>query len=47
MRAGGVSDWNVEVERPDGAKIRIFANKGSEGAAGDDIDAMIDKIPNS
>ena len=45
MRAGGARDWQVEVEQPDGAKIRISAGKGGAGAAGDEIDDMIEKVP--
>ena len=45
MSAAGVNDWQVEVEQPDGAKIRISAGKGGETATpADDIGAMIDRI---
>ena len=44
MRAGGVNDWQVEVEQPDGAKIRISACKVSEAETGDDWDKIVGSV---
>ena len=47
MRETGF-DGRVEIERPDGTKVRIVAGKGGEAAhAGDEIDAMIEKVPHA
>ena len=45
MRAADIVDWRVEIERPDGTKVSIVAGKASEDATGDDIDAMIERLP--
>ena len=47
MRAAGVDEFRVEIERPDGTKVSIVAGKASEAAPddADDIDAMIERLP--
>ena len=48
MREAGFDEGRIEIERPDGTKVSIVAGKASEAAeAGDDIGAMIEKIPNA
>ena len=46
MRAAGIDEFSIKVEKPDGTKVSIVAGKASETAdAGDDIDAMIERLP--
>ena len=33
------------IEKPDGTKVSIVASKGNADAGHDDIDAMIEKVP--
>ena len=47
MRAAGVDEFRVEIEKPDGTRVSIVAGKASENAAGDDIEAMIARVPNA
>ena len=48
MREAGFDEGRIEIERPDGTKVAIVAGKASEAAeAGDDIDTMIDRVPNA
>ncbi len=45
LRAAGIDNWRVEIEKPDGAKVSIVAGKGSDTAAtGEDIDALIARV---
>ena len=46
MRAAGIDEFSIEVEKPDGTKISIDTGKVSEAVnTGDDIDAMIKRMP--
>ena len=46
MRAAGYDDWRIEVAKPDGTKVLICTGKvGETGDDGDDIDAMIERLP--
>ena len=46
MRAAGVEEFRVEIEKPDGTKVSVIAGKGSDAAtAADEIDAMIGRLP--
>ena len=45
MRAAGIDEFSIKIEKPDGTKISIDTGKASEIAnEGDDIDAMIEKL---
>ena len=46
MRAAGIDEFSIKIEKPDGTKISIDTGKASQIAGpGDDIDAMIEKLP--
>ena len=46
MRAAGIDEFSITVEKPDGTKISIDTGKASQIAGpGDDIDAMIERMP--
>ena len=47
MRAAGIEEFSINVERPDGTKVCIVAGKRTEATAADDIDAMIGKVPHA
>ena len=48
MRAAGVDEFSIKVEKPDGTKVSIVAGKSAEAPdASDDIDAMIEKVPDA
>lgn len=48
MRAAGIDEFSIKVEKPDGTKVSIVAGKGVETAdAGDDIDKMIERVPDA
>ncbi len=44
MREAGVADGRVVIEKPDGTKVSIISGK-SEGEVGDEIDKLIDQVP--
>ena len=45
MRAAGIDEFSIKIEKPDGTKISIDTGKASETAeTGDDIDRMIEKL---
>ena len=47
-RDAGYDEARVEIDKPDGTKLTVVAGKASEAAdTGDDIDAMIQKVPNA
>ena len=46
MRAAGIDEFSIKIEKPDGTKIYIDTGKASQIAGpGDDIDAMIERLP--
>ena len=46
MRAAGIDEFSIKIEKPDGTKISIDTGKASQIAGpGDDIDAMIARLP--
>ena len=46
IRAAGIDEFSITVERPDGTKISIDTGKVSEAVnTGDDIDTMIKRMP--
>ena len=48
LRAVGYDDWRIEVAKPDGTKVSIFARESGEAAAADDgdvFDRMIARLP--
>ena len=46
MRAAGIDEFSIKIEKPDGTKISIDTGKASQIAGpGDDIDAMIERLP--
>lgn len=46
LRAAGYDDWRIDVAKPDGTRVSIRAGKAGEAADdGDDIDAMIERLP--
>ena len=48
IREAGFGEGRIEIERPDGTRVSIVAGKASETAeTGDDIDRMIEKVPNA
>ena len=48
MREAGYADGRVVIDMPGGARVTIEAGKASEtGNTGDDIDAMIAKVPHA
>lgn len=48
MRAAGIDEYAIKVEKPDGTKVSVVVGKGAETAdAGDDIDAMIERVPDA
>ena len=48
MRAAGIDEFSIKYEKPDGTKLSIDVGKASETAdGGDDIDAMIEKVPHA
>ena len=48
MRAAGIEEFSINVEKPDGTKVSIVAGKAAEPAdADDDIDAMIERVPDA
>ena len=48
MREARFDEGRIEIERPDGTKVSIVAGKASENTdPSDDIDAMIQKVPNA
>ena len=49
MRAAGIYEFSIKVEKPDGTRIAITAGKATEAGPddADDIDAMIDKVPHA
>ena len=45
MRAAGIDEFSIKVEKPDGTKVSIVAGKTGDAADdADDIDAMIRKV---
>ena len=45
MRAAGIDEFSIKIEKPDGTKISIDTGNASQIAGpGDDIDAMIEKL---
>ena len=47
MRAAGIDEFSIKVEKPDGTKVSIVAGKAGETAEdGDDFDRMIGRVPN-
>ena len=48
MREAGIAEGRLEITKPDGTRIAITSGKASEIAdGGDDIDAMIEKVPHA
>ena len=48
MRDAGIAEGRLEITKPDGTRIAITSGKASETAdGGDDIDAMIEKVPHA
>ena len=49
MREAGFGEGRVEIKRPDGTRVAIVVGKAGEATVDDpdDIDAMIDKVPNA
>ena len=48
MRAAGIDEFSIKIEKPDGTKLTVVAGKASEAAdTGVDIDRMIEKVPNA
>ena len=46
MRAAGIDEFSIKIEKPDGTKISIYTGKASQIAGpGDDIGAMIERLP--
>ena len=46
MRAAGIDEFSIKIEKLDGTKISIDTGKASQIAGpGDDIDAMIERLP--
>ena len=47
-RDAGYDEARVEINKPDGTKLTVVAGKASENTdPSDDIDAMIQKVPNA
>ena len=47
-RDAGYDEARVEIDKPDGTKLTVVAGKASETAdGGDDLDAMIRKVPHA
>ena len=49
LREAGFGEGRIEIERPDGTKVRIVAGKVDAAAPdnADDIDAMIERAPDA
>ena len=48
MRAAGIDEFSIKVEKLDGTKVSIVAGKTGDAADdADDIDAMINKVPHA
>ena len=49
LREAGYSEGRIEIDRPDGTRVRIVAGKAGAGAHDDagEIDAMIEKVPHA
>ena len=48
MRAAGIEQFSIKVQKADGTKISIDTGKTSEAVnTGDDIDAMIARVPHA
>ena len=48
MRAAGIEQFSIKVEKPDGTKISIDTSKVPEAVnTGDDFDALIAKVPHA
>ena len=49
MRAAGIDEFSIKVEKPDGTRIAITAGKATEAGPddADGIDAMIRKVPHA
>ena len=48
MRDAGIAEGRLEITKPDGTRFVIIKVKASETAdGGDDIDAMIEKVPHA
>ena len=48
MRDAGIAEGRLEITKPDGTRIAITSGKASENTdPSDDIDAMIQKVPNA
>ena len=47
VREAGYDEGRVEIEWPDGTGISVVGKVGEAGDDPDDIDAMIDKVPNA
>ena len=47
MRAAGIDEFSIKVEKPDGTRIAIVAGKAGEAVPddADNIDAMIERLP--
>ena len=45
MRAAGFDGLRMVIEKPDGTKVSIVASEANADAGHDDIDAMIQKVP--
>ena len=47
-RDAGYDSARIEIEKPDGTRVSVVVGKATETAVpGDDIDAMIDRVPNA
>ena len=48
MRAAGIDEFSIKVEKPDGTKVSIVVGKAGDAADdANDIDAMIRNTPNA
>lgn len=45
MRAAGFDGLRMVIEKPDGTKVSIVAGDAAVDAERDEIDAMIEKVP--
>ncbi len=47
MREAGIDEGQLEIAKPDGTTIKIIAGRAGDVAdEGDEIDDMIEKVPN-
>ena len=47
MRAAGVDEFRLEFKNSVGTRVSIVVGKASENATGDDIEAMIARVPDA